>query len=146
MLKLGEASFTTGRAKFHDQAPGSHESTAKIYVTVRFQELEGDSLAQLDTGAPWSILRSDIAEMLELLDGDGQVTTVRTHQGDVKGRLEHIPLTLVADEGLSLEVDATFLVSKEWLGGTFLGYTGMLEKIRIALDPRYNLFYFGDTE
>jgi hypothetical protein len=84
--------------------------------------------------------------MLELLDGDGQVTTVRTHQGDVKGRLEHIPLTLVADEGLSLEVDATFLVSKEWLGGTFLGYTGMLEKIRIALDPRYNLFYFGDTE
>lgn len=146
MLKLGDVSFTTGRARFHDQTPGTHEPTAKVYITVRFSGLEGDALAQLDTGAAWSTLQSDIAELLGVLDGDGEPTTMRTHQGPVTGRLERVPVTLVADEGTSLDLDATFLVSRNWRGGTFLGYTGLLDKIRIALDPPANLFYFGEAE
>jgi hypothetical protein len=145
MLKLDNLDFTTGRAKFFDQAPGTDEPTAKVYVPIGFSGVEGHSLAQLDTGAAWSILQVPVAELLGVLDGDGHPTTVLTHGGPVKGRLERVPLTLVADEGSSLEVDATFLVSREWQGGTFLGYTGLLEKIRIALDPPANLFYFGEA-
>lgn len=146
MLKLGDASFTTGRAKFHDAAPGAREPTAKVYITVRFSGLEGDALAQLDTGAAWSTLQLDIAELIGVLDGDGEPTEMLTNQGLVRGRLERAPLTLVADEGISLDLDATFLVSRDWRGGTFLGYTGLLDKLRIALDPPAYFFYFGETE
>jgi len=52
-------------------------------------------------------------------------------------------MSLVADEGRSLEVDATFFISQSWRGGTFLGYTGLLDRLRIALDSPANLFYFG---
>jgi len=30
-----------------------------------------------------------------------------------------------------------------WRGETFLGYTGLLDKLRIALDSPANQFYFG---
>lgn len=146
MLKLGETSFTTGRAKFLDRKPGSQEPTAKIYVTVKFPSLGRQSLAQLDTGAAWSVLEAEIAEALGVLDGDGEPTTMRTHLGEMTGRLERVPLTLIADEGTSLEVEATFLVSPEWSSITFLGYTGLLDRIRIALDPPVNWFYFGESE
>jgi hypothetical protein len=35
------------------------------------------------------------------------------------------------------------LVSAEWLAPTFLGYMGLLERIRFAIDPQANQFYFG---
>lgn len=58
--------------------------------------------------------------------------------------LDHrLPVTLVADDGESLEVEAPFFVSPDWRGGTFLGYTGLLDRLRIALDSPANFFYFG---
>ena len=53
------------------------------------------------------------------------------------------PVSLVADEGESLDLDATFFVSADWRHGTFLGYSGLLEWIRFVIDPYRNLFYFG---
>jgi hypothetical protein len=46
--------------------------------------------------------------------------------------------------GRSLNLDATFFVSREWRGITFLGYVGLLDRIRIALDSPANFFYFGE--
>jgi hypothetical protein len=43
-------------------------------------------------------------------------------------------------------VEATFFVSPEWPGKTFLGYKGFLDRLRIALDPPVNDFYFGEPE
>lgn len=38
----------------------------------------------------------------------------------------------------------TFFVSQDWPSGlTFLGYSGLLDSIRFALDPQANHFYFG---
>lgn len=142
MLALDGKPFASGRAQYFDQAPSAPEPTAKVFVRV---DLTGrELLAQVDTGAAFSMLETGIAETLDLLDGSGERTVVDTRFGRVTGRLERVSVTLIADEGVSLEVEATFFVSREWQGKTFLGYTGLLDRIRIALDPHANAFYFGD--
>lgn len=146
MLSLRGKGFISSRAKFSDQAPGTQELTAKVFVKVEFPGLEGSWLAQLDTGAAYSMLDVEVAKVLGLLDGDGEPTQVHTRHGMIKGHLERVPLILVADEGDPLEVETTFLISREWNGRTFLGYTGFLERLRIALDPLVNDFYFGEPE
>jgi hypothetical protein len=148
MLKLNARDFTTGSAKFLDDDLEDHEPTPKIFVRVRFPDLkEGrPALAQLDTGAAWSVLQRDIAEELGLFDGVGETVRMQTAAGSLRGRLERIPLVLVADEGTSLNLQATFFASPLWRGGTFLGYSGLLDRLRIALDCPRNLFYFGESE
>lgn len=136
--------FTTGCARFADENPEAPEPTAKIYVRVELQGLGASVLAQLDTGAAWSVLNSEIAEELQLLGGTGQPIELSTRRGPVHGHLETVTITIVADEdGHSLDVDATVLVSPDWPAPTFLGYTGLLERIRLALDPQANRVYFG---
>lgn len=143
MLKLGEADFTRGRSTFLDHHPEFPESTAKIYV--RLIVGEGDVLihAQVDTGAAWSVLDPRTAQSLGLLDLDGLPTRLDTRFGRMEGRLVRIPVRFPADGGEPYETEGTFFVSPDWPGGTFLGYSGLLDSIRFALDPQANHFYFG---
>jgi hypothetical protein len=137
--------FAVGRVRFLDQPPDGGEPTSKIYVKFEPQGLEGTFLAQVDTGAAWSVLAVDLAEAMELVDGNGEAVSMRTRlvPGPIAGRLERITLTLFADEGDSLDIEATVFVSQHWPGGTFLGYEGLLSRIRFAVDPSDNFFYFG---
>jgi hypothetical protein len=66
-----------------------------------------------------------------------------TRLGLIRGDLYRIPLVLFADDGQDLGVDATVLLSPDWTGPNFLGYQGLLQRIRFAVDPETNLFYFG---
>ena len=50
---------------------------------------------------------------------------------------------LVAEDGESVEIEATVFVSPEWREGNFIGYSGLLERIRFAVDPDTNSFIFG---
>jgi hypothetical protein len=145
MLNRNGQDFTTGSAKFLDEGEEFRESTPKVYVRIEFPGLESWSrtFAQLDTGAAWSVLRRDVAEALGVIDGVGELVKMRTAVGTLQGRLERIPLVLVADEGTSLTLQATFFVSRQWHGGTFLGYAGLIDQLQIALDCPRNLFYFG---
>jgi hypothetical protein len=89
------------------------------------------------------VLNFEIAEALGLVGGDGQQLTLNTRHGNIDGRLEVAALTILAEDGASLDVNATVFVSQQWPGQTFLGYTGLLERIRFALDPQANNLYFG---
>ncbi len=144
MLKLNGESFASGCSRFRDQAPGVAEATAKIFVRVDFSTI--DTLAQLDTGSAFSMLERELADALGLLDGDGEPVKISARGGNYSGRLERVPITLAADDGEALDIEAAFFVSREWPGKTFLGYTGLLDHIRMALDPGTNLFYFGRLE
>jgi predicted aspartyl protease len=135
--------FTTGRAGFADGNPEMPEPTGKIYVRVEPHGFGGPVLAQLDTGAAWSILNTEIAEELQLLEGEGEPIEISTRRGPVHGRLENVTITIVADDGQSLEVNARVVVSAEWPMPTFLGYAGLLERIRFAIDPQENHIHFG---
>ncbi len=143
MLRLGRESFTTGRSRFADHSPAAKDPTAKIYVRVAF-EPGSEVLAQLDTGAAWSVLAPDLARSLGVTARTGDPARMRTSLGVMDGYLVRIPLTLWADEGENLSLDGTFFVSESWPEGmTFLGYSGLLDSLRFAVDPQANDFYFG---
>ena len=143
MLTLNGERFASGRSRFLDHHPRFPEPTAKIFVKVAFAGFEEAWIAQVDTGAAYSILESEVAAALDLFEVEGQWTRISTRLGLLSGRLIRLPMILMADDGRSLDLEATFFVSEHWRGGTFLGYTGLLDRLRIALDSPANLFYFG---
>jgi len=139
------APFASGRAKYSTHDAEASEGSVKIFVRIVSDALEGPILAQLDTGAAWSVLNTEIARELGLLPGGGEVARLSTRLGWIDGRLERATISIVADEGTSVDIDATVFVSADWQGGTFLGYSGLLERIRFAVDPnpQASFFYFG---
>ena len=133
----------SGRSGFLDYSPGSPERTPKIFVKIQAESIDGALFAQLDTGAAWSVLNAEIAEALSLLGRKGEPVELSTRLGKFKGHLERTSLAIVADEGESISVEATICVSPDWHAGNFLGYGGLLERVRFALDASDNSFYFG---
>jgi hypothetical protein len=143
LIRLGDVRFSQGRSTFADHVAGVDEATAKVYIKIRFGS--GDStLAQLDTGAAWSVLdRKTVSVLGPSLDWL-QPARMSTRFGTLVGNLVRVPITFTADEGEPLSITGTFFVSEEWhLPVTFLGYSGLLDSIRFALDPQANDFYFG---
>ncbi len=59
------------------------------------------------------------------------------------GALYRVPVKLLADEGEPLQMEATVFLSPDWQGPNFIGYEGLLQRIRFAVDPQANQFYFG---
>ncbi len=142
LLKINGDVFASGRSRFLDSL-GAPEPTPKIYVKFLPGDVQIPLLAQVDTGAAWSVLDREIAQALGFFEQAGPPANLSTRSGTIHGKLHRTPLTIRADEGDSLEVDATVFVSSEWLHGNFLGYAGLLERIRFAVDPQTNGFYFG---
>lgn len=99
----------------------------------------------VDTGAPWCVFKPELGEILrtrfELLTTEASLSS---RVGDYKGELLRGQLFFPALHGEYTEVEATVFFSPKWPGGNFLGYEGLLQRIRFAVDPQSNLFYFGD--
>jgi hypothetical protein len=147
VLTLGNERFTTARCRYTD-ADGRSGGTAKIGVKVQLGDWETPILAILDTGADWSVLNTETAEELDLFAVQGEPITLSTRFGRIAGYLVQAPVILLADDGDSLRVDATVFISTDWptRAGTFLGYSGLLERIRFAVDPRNNNLFFGPVD
>ena len=54
-----------------------------------------------------------------------------------------LQLTFEAEVGGPLDLDATWFVAPDWPGPMVLGWKGCLERIRFALDPTQEWFYFA---
>lgn len=144
MLKREGTAFTQGRSKFSDHNKEAPERTAKIFVRLLVGDLESTVVAQLDTGAAWSVLEPRVANLLGLLELDEPVTILETRFGTKRGRLVKVPIQFLADEGTSFEMEGTFFICPDWPPGrNFLGYSGLLDSIRFAVDAQVNQFYFG---
>jgi hypothetical protein len=103
-----------------------------------------DLLAQLDTGAAWSILAPDVAQGARISVEAGDPARLSTRFGLKNGRLVRAAFSLIAEEGDPLDTEGTFFVSPDWPEGlNFLGYSGLLDSIRFAVDAQANHFYFG---
>lgn len=75
---------------------------------------------------------------------EGLPTQLNTRFGLFKGDLIRLRVTFLAKEGRHLDTFAPFFISPDWPPGrTFIGYSGLLDSIRFALDPQANHFYFG---
>lgn len=146
MLARNGTTFCSGLSRFRDHLRKHEEPTAKIFVKVDIGSFEGTILAELDTGAAWSILPPKIAALMGIDASEGEPATMSTRLGRLRGHLVKIPVRFVADEGESFELDGTFFISPDWRSDRcFLGYSGLLDVVRFAVDPSVNHFYFGGT-
>ena len=136
--------FAEGRARYFDGHPGIREAQPRIYVKFRPAGSDASFLALLDTGAHYCILNTTAAELVgdQLVDNLGEFA-VQTARGLIRGDLYRHTITLVAQEGESLDLDAVIFVPPDWEAPCYLGYAGALQFARFAIDPRYNLISFG---
>jgi len=141
ILKLDGDDFSCGRSAFFDKDPSQPDADAKVFVKVRFGELP-TQLALLDTGSTWSVIGTEIADAAGFGKG-GVPSKMSTRFGPIEGHLEKGLVTLVADEGESLEVEGTFFVTSAMPNRLFIGYGQLLQSLRFALDSPNNQFYFG---
>ena len=144
MLSSSKGSFTTGVVRYSDSCPDVEDPLSRIYVPIRPEGAKAWFLALLDTGGHFCVLGSAVADALEkYLTGGLDQATLLTSRGRIQGRLYRHRIDLLADDGSDLGVEATVLVSPDWQGPSVIGYTGMLDRIRFAVDPPQNRFHFG---
>lgn len=137
-----------GTATYAEEVPGE-EGTARVVVRFRLA-YSTVLLAILDTGAPWNIVDPDIAAAHGLSPGKDDPRTTLSVRGERwEGRLVRAPMSIVADEGESLDLEGTFFVpdvgEHGWPYPNFLGYSGALQRLRFALLPDATRIAFGPT-
>jgi len=146
--------FVRGMMQYTDRFPGDHET--RIVLLADFGNTGSFTPAILDTGSPWSILNPKLADTLGL---DYQTTAITHSKLRIRGYLydgwlSRLLIALVAEKGENAVIDSTVFIPKldqddDWLHPNFLGLTGFLERIRFAIDPEYNHFFFaalGDND
>jgi len=133
----------TGRSTYK----ADHEDGANrllVAVTCRIGDLPYFTDALLDTAAEWCVLRADVLGDLDYPDEPGEVTTMLTRFGALSGILRRISVSFIADEGDAVPVEATWFVAPDWPGPAVIGWKGCLERMRFALDPSDQSFYFAE--
>ena len=144
LSRRGHAPFATGALQYIENQREITGSEARILVPLALDLISRTVLAVVDTAAPWCILEPEVGSHLKRVVSPSQEQAVlSTRLGTLKGSLYRVPLTLPADEGESLDLEATVFLSPDWRGPNFIGYQGLLQRIRFAVDPETNLFYFG---
>jgi hypothetical protein len=139
--------FATGSASYSDDDPESPQGKSAIYLQIVLPISGGVSFfAAVDTGAPYCIFDREILQQLGCPFEDSNLIQLKTHRGEFAGNLQRVSVRLPAEDGDTLEIDATVFVSSEWIHGNFLGYSGFLQRFRFAVDPTVNAFYFGRCE
>jgi hypothetical protein len=134
----------TSYCDYSDFYPGQKEPLARIYVPFRVQGIDVRLVGLLDTGGHFCILSSAVASQIGAVLNDGEEETrLLTAQGLISGKLYRHTIELLAEEGDNLELEATIFVSPDWQRPSILGYTGFLDRMRFAVDPWENRFYFG---
>jgi hypothetical protein len=147
---LIDGHFAAGVATYEDHYPGQ-EGRANIVLVVSVERQETIE-AIVDTGAPWCILDPQIAEQV---GSTNDRNAYMPRQGlkirgiTYRGRLQRMWIGLRTDrQGQDLEIEATVFVptlppGETWRHPNFIGLSGFLERIRFAVDPEENAFYFG---
>jgi hypothetical protein len=137
--------FAIGAINYAYRPPITND-TNRIIIGVYVEDIITEAV--LDTGAPYPIISPKIAKQAGL----NRVKPLERKTMLVRGmRLEgsiiRLNMTLPADEGEDLTVDATaFIPDVEESWGDFpgfIGQLGFLERIRYAVDPATDTFYFG---
>lgn len=145
LLKYSDdSSFASGLCGFQDSLGTHGNSTPKVYIEVEIEDHR--IITAVDTGGVYLVVDPELVHV-NPEDGLGHVNlNVRGY--DMPGSLHRIPITIPADEGGSLEIETTAFVPDmttgiPWNFPNFLGWQGCLERMRIAIDPNRNVFYFG---
>lgn len=144
---FGPNRFAHGVMTYLDQF-GSDPNT-RIVVPVTFENTIRTT-AIVDTGAPWCVLSPEDAEELNI---DQRAECQDTKRLMVRGtwyggKLCRIPISLEAEQGRGITIEGTVFIpvlraNDTWTHPNFLGLEGFLHRIRLAIDPENNHFYFS---
>jgi hypothetical protein len=144
LLRRDRTPFATGSAFYVDADSAHPHLDPRILVRLSLGLLPRPLLAVVDTAAHWCLFEPEVGFVLRQIFRPIEIrVSLSTRLGSIYGDLYRIPIVLVADDGQDLDVEATVLLSPDWRGPNFIGYQGLLQRIRFAVDPETNLFYFG---
>jgi len=141
--------FATGVTAYQYRPATAQESTPRLVLEVAIDGVV--THAMVDTGGIYLVCHPRLATQLHL-DTAEAISGPRTilFRGVlVQGRLYRLTLTLLAQEGDDLVMQATAFVpepeEEEGWGDlpSILGFYGCLERARFAVDPRTETFFFG---
>ena len=146
---LIECHFATGVATYEDSYPGEEEHPRIVLTVVVEEQLTIQEV--VDTGAPWCILDPEVAQEIGVSADMGYTAGKKLlmRGGSYSGAFHRMSIGLRNElDGEDLRIDATVFVpqvypGESWPHPNFLGLTGLLERIRFAVDPGDNAFYFA---
>lgn len=148
LLPDGSA-FATGVCAYASRPATEGELLTRLFVPVLVEGVETQAI--VDTGGAYLILRPDMGAALGLEPsgslGSGTITVRGTRYDGV---LHRVPLAFSATAGEDVIVEATVFVPElapgnVWTLPTYLGWHGCLERVRFAVDPAAEQFFFGPT-
>ena len=141
--------FANGATPFSFLPATGSDSSQRIFVPVQIETLP--TMAFIDTGGVYVICSPEIGRELSLNPGNGiSALSMKTGRGNFQGELYRVQLTFLAEEnGANLSIEATAFVPRPDQGWPnelqcILGFQGCLERIRCAVDPDTETFFFGD--
>ena len=141
--------FATGVTYYKDDYPGEEGRSLIVLAVAVEKSLTIEAV--VDTGSEWCILDPQIAAQVGTFAETAYAPskTIGIRGVEVDGRLHRMRISLWDEyEGNDLEVEATVFIPdprqvKEWNLPNFIGLNGFLERIRFAVDPAENAFYFA---
>jgi hypothetical protein len=135
------AEFVCGFQWYLDSLPERAESVPRIVVSLIVEDHEITAL--VDTGASQCILEWSLAEELAVAAED-RIVQARALGGNVHvGVLFPVVISFPADEGSPVSLEVAAWSAESFDGPSLIGYGGVLERLRIAIDPETNRFFFG---
>ena len=141
--------FTIGATPYIYQGVASDDSSPRVIIPVSIGDQRVSAF--VDTGGVFLLFSPQIAASLQLDPKNAAPTPRLLSRGTwIKGALHRVSLTLLAIEGDSLTIEATAFVPQElpadWSDdfACVLGMKGCLDRVRFAIDPGQDIFYFGE--
>jgi hypothetical protein len=148
MLRFSDGQiFASGSCPYRAAPASENDMTHRIFLTVQFDGFQTEAV--LDTGGVYFIVHPELAEGLALDHGNALYVGDMGIRGfKYRGYIHRLNLTLLATNGTSLEIEATAFIpeltqSQIWALPSFLGLFGCLERMRFAVDPGTDTFFFG---
>ena len=135
-----------GALKYSYQPATIGETTNRIVLPIEIQGIATEAV--VDTGAPYVICAPRVAREVGIDPEFALERRMMLIRGmRLEGMIVRLSIRLQAEEGDDLDVDATAFVPdvEEYWGDlpSFIGLTGFLQRIRFAIAPSTDTFYFG---
>lgn len=149
LLRSNGNPFACGAVTFDYRPATDSDRTNRIIIPIEIESIS--TYAVVDTGAPYIVCAPEIAFQINLSAesslGSVQIG-IRGH--DVHGHLHRLTLRLVAEDGESIDIDATAFVpvADEWPGDlpSFFGLNECMDRMHVAIDPEHEMFHFGPLD
>jgi len=144
------SSFSTGKTSCEIRPiPGIRQDANRLIIPISIENVF--VRAVVDTGGVYLIIEPSIAEELGL-DSQGAIKseTLSIRGNRIEGLLHRVTMRVQAEVGEDLIQEVTAFIptvtAEEWgETPTFLGLTGCLERLKFAVDPTEDQFYFASA-